>query len=75
MADTKTFHVRSTLPVGEDGGNSIALWERDPAHPNGEVWIAGPDAVEVGDTAAVQQAITDGKLEKVTAADAKKDAR
>lgn len=73
MADTKTFMVKSTLPVAPDGGTSVALWERDAAHPNGEVWIAGPDPVEVGDTVAVQQALTDGKLEKVSATEAKQE--
>jgi len=45
--------------------NQVALWERDPAHPGGEVFIAGPGEHEVGETAAVKARLKDGWLVKV----------
>jgi hypothetical protein len=46
------------------------FWERHPAHPNGEVWVAGHDgasspAVQVAKTEAVQRALKGGRLELV----------
>lgn len=58
----KTLWVKSTLPKQEDGGNKVVLWEKDPAHPKGEVLIAGDNPVEVGLTPAVSQALRDGKV-------------
>jgi hypothetical protein len=45
--------------------NRVALWERHPAHPGGEVFIAGERAVDVAGTAAVQRALKDGRLVEV----------
>lgn len=51
--------------------NRVALWQRDPRHPGGEVYIVG-DGIEheVAETSAVRQAISRGELvavEKKTA--------
>lgn len=44
----------------------VALWNRDAAHPNGEVFISGDGAVvEVANTAAVRAAIKAGALVEV----------
>lgn len=48
--------------------NKIALWERDPAHPNGEVLITGAQTFEVGDTPAIRAALRLGTLVEVEAA-------
>lgn len=60
--------VKSGLPNGK-----VALSERDPAHPNGEAFVAGdadkPDynpEVEVGETALVMQYIGSGRLVRVS---------
>jgi hypothetical protein len=52
--------VKSSLP-----GNQVALWERHPDHPGGEVFVAGPDEFEVAETAAVKKRLNDGWLVKV----------
>lgn len=41
--------VKSNLPV-----NKVALWERHPDHPNGEVFIVGEDEYEVAETPQVK---------------------
>lgn len=44
----------------------VALWDRDAAHPNGEVFISGDGSVvEVANTAAVRAAIKSGALVEV----------
>lgn len=48
----------------------VAIWDRDAAHPGGEVFLAKPhtdDAeqgpeIEVAETGAVTQALADGRL-------------
>lgn len=47
----------------------VVLWERDRAHPDGEVYIVGgrEGVFEVGDTSAVQRRIKDGLLVEVVA--------
>lgn len=65
QADDKYITVRSKLKQQEDGGNPVALYEQDPRHPKGEVFIAGKTPVRVAETSAVLKAISDGKLEKV----------
>lgn len=40
----------------------VALWERNPAHPTGEVFIHRGSPVEVAETAAVLAAVKDGRL-------------
>lgn len=38
------------------------FWERNAAQPGGEVWVAGEALVKVARTAAVERALTDGRL-------------
>lgn len=65
------MRVRSNLP-----GDLVALWDRHPAHPDGEVLIAGERVYAVGDTPAVREALRDGRLVEIKAeAKAKKDKR
>lgn len=52
--------VKSTLPAGR-----VALWETHPAHPNGEVFIADQEPVEVGATEQVHKRLADGWLVEV----------
>lgn len=52
--------VKSNLP-----GRDVALWERHPDHPGGEVFIAGFGNVEVAETAAVKSALRRGTLIEV----------
>lgn len=52
--------VKSTLPAG-----SVCLWERHPAHPGGEVFIADDRPREVGETAEVQTRLKRGWLVEV----------
>jgi hypothetical protein len=52
--------VKSNLP-----GNRVALWERHPDHPGGEVFVAGPGEFEVAETAAVKKRLNDGWLVEV----------
>ncbi len=54
------MNVKSNLP-----NNQVALWERHPAHPGGEVYIAGDEPVEVGDTPAVRSRLKTGVLIEV----------
>ena len=57
----KIIKVKSNLKE-----KRIALWERHPDHPHGEVSIHGDKVVEVAETSAVRDAIRDGKLVEVT---------
>ena len=41
---------------------TVALWERDPRHPTGEVFIAGEGAVDVHLTPTVQHCLKTGVL-------------
>lgn len=44
----------------------VALWDRDAAHPTGEVFVTGDGSVvEVANTAAVRAAIKAGELVEV----------
>jgi hypothetical protein len=55
--------VKSALPPAPDGGNRVALFERDPAHPDGEAFVAGPDPVKVGkSTVGVLAALREGRI-------------
>jgi hypothetical protein len=50
MADeTKTIWVKARPEMGDRN----ALWERDAAHPGGEVFVAGDEPVEVAQTPEV----------------------
>ena len=51
-----------TVEAGRDNGR-VALWEKDPAHPDGEAFIAaGNGRHRVARTGAVLQALADGRL-------------
>ena len=63
MADLIT--VKSNLKPTGDGGHPTALWDVDPAHPNGEAFIAGPEPVQVAETGAVLAALHDRRIVKV----------
>lgn len=52
--------VKSGLEAGR-----VALWERHPAHPGGEVFIADDQVRETGDTPAVRAALAEGRLIEV----------
>lgn len=54
------MRVRSNLP-----DNRVALWERHPAHPGGEVFIAGEGEHDVAATPAVQTRLKSGVLVEV----------
>lgn len=54
--------VKSALKQEPDGGGRVALWERNPAHPGGEVFVASDTPVEAALTLEVVKAIQDGKL-------------
>lgn len=57
--------VKSNLPAKKDGGSQVALYEVNPAHPDGEVFIAGETVVEVAETSEVNRAIAEKRLVKV----------
>jgi hypothetical protein len=51
--------VVSALPA-----DRTALWERDPRHPNGEVFVVGSQPQEVGETERVRELLRNGTLKK-----------
>ncbi|HEY7641239.1 MAG TPA: hypothetical protein VH814_16040 [Steroidobacteraceae bacterium] len=59
-AAAKTITVESAL-TGTDA-NRVALYERDPAHPNGEAFVGPGHQVEVARTAAVEARLRAGIL-------------
>lgn len=74
---SNTVMVKSGLQPAADGAQKVALWEVDPAHPGGEVFVAAHvnadgevvnEPVEVGRTAAVGRKLADGELVEVPAA-------
>lgn len=52
--------VKSGLPT-----NRVALWERHPDHPGGEVFIADEKEYQVAETAAVKARLKSGDLIEV----------
>ena len=48
--------------VGDPGSSVVALWERHPEHPDGEVFLAGGGVFEVALTPAVEARLRDGRL-------------
>ena len=48
-------------------GGRVVLWERDAAHPNGEIFIGDTNPQQVGMTDAVAERIRTGALEVVDA--------
>lgn len=63
MAELVT--VKSTLAPRADGGQVVALWERDPDHPGGEAFVAGDAPVEVARTAGVTAKLRSRELIEV----------
>lgn len=62
----ETIRVRSLLPVAADGGDPVALFEKNARHPNGEAFVAGKAIVEVAETPTVAVALAEQRIEKVT---------
>ncbi len=59
---SQLVRVVSGLKAEADGSNRVALWERHPAHPSGEVFVAGDIPVTVAKTKAVISKIEKGEL-------------
>lgn len=60
---TKTVKVKGT---GKD--NKVVLWERNEAHPKGQIFVANNGrVVEVAETPQVRQLIAEGRLTTETA--------
>lgn len=55
-----TITVESAL-----GESRVALYERDPAHPNGEAFVGPGQQVEVARTGAVEARLNAGQLREV----------
>ncbi len=51
--------------VAEPDSGRVVLWERHPAHPTGEVWLAGAGEYDVAATPAVVARLRDGRLVQV----------
>jgi hypothetical protein len=63
-----------TIWVQATRGERVALWERDPRHPGGEVWVAGEAPQEVYPTPTVHRLLREGALTLVEAPQAPQDA-
>lgn len=50
-----------------NNGGRVVLWERDAAHPNGEIFIGDNNPQQVGMTDAVAERIRTGALQVVDA--------
>lgn len=61
----KLIKVRSALKPSPTGGDPVALSEKHPDHPGGEVFVYGKQEVEVAKTAAVSAALASGALVEV----------
>jgi hypothetical protein len=62
----KIVKVKSALKARPDGGDPVALFERDPAHPrNGEAYVAGKIVAEVALTPAVVTALREDRIVQV----------
>lgn len=48
--------------ISEPGDSVVALWERHPAHPGGEIFLAGSGEFEVAMTPAVEARLRNGRL-------------
>ena len=51
---------------GVGAKDTVALWERHPLHPNGEVFIKGEETAQVGVTPEVNKRLRKGTLVKVS---------
>lgn len=43
----------------------VGLWDKNPAHPGGEVWVTGTEECEVADTTEVRDALTQKRIVEV----------
>lgn len=50
------------ITVQANAGDRVALWERHPDHPKGEIFLAGDTVATVAETPAVRNAIGAGRL-------------
>lgn len=88
MANEKTeektpviITVKSNLPAGEDGSSPVALWEKNPAHPDqdngakGEIFVTGDKTFQVAETPEVLGALRDERIVKVDAPKKKDEAK
>lgn len=48
--------------VADPDSPTVALWERHPAHPGGEVWLTGAGEFDVAATPAVVARLRNGRL-------------
>jgi hypothetical protein len=62
-----TIWIRSTLKPKPGDGHTVVLWEIDPLHSGGEVYVAGPTPVEAVLTPAVKKLLIEGQIEEVAA--------
>lgn len=46
-------------------GNQVALWDRHPDHPGGEIFVSGPAVVEAAETPGVLRALADKRIVQV----------
>ncbi len=53
-----TIYVRGAKP------GVVGLWEIDPAHPEGEIFVTDAHAVEAAETAGVLDALASGRIVK-----------
>lgn len=51
-----------TITVQAANGNRVALWERHPDHPGGEIFLKGGTVADAAETPAVRAAISAGRL-------------
>jgi len=56
--------VRGVHEEDSEGGTRTGLWEKDPAHPGGEVKVVGPEPVQVARTSRVNLQISNGFIEQ-----------
>lgn len=61
-----TYNVKSALPRNPDGSDRVALFDKDPRHPNDddEVFVSGKLVVTVAETPGVLRALRDGRIVK-----------
>lgn len=67
MADTIYVKAGPATPAGR-----VALWEVDPQHPGGEVFVAGESVVEVAPTSKVNLRLRNEQLVEVAGPSGKK---
>jgi len=65
MPPNKTGDYMIKVKVKAKNPETVALWERNPAHPNGEVYITGDKVFEVAKTDAVVSRLKSGLLVEV----------